>query len=163
MDNDFKKARETYNNLRNIERQKIVNKLKKENFIAKGRQGTWNYTSQGKIKRSYNLGLWKWIVATKGDITAVISLQTIEQDSKTKNIHVLFDRISIDVFKDNEKNVLSENSDSYFSSIKPRYNVENEFDSAFFEKAITDLELPLEDADLDSLLAIIEKKIDELN
>lgn len=107
--------------------------------------------------------MWKWIVARKGTITAVVSLQSIEQDSITKNIHVLFDRIIIDVFKDSEGNLLSENSDSYFQSIKSRYNVENEFDPGFVEKTITGLELPLEEDDLERLVDIIERKIEKLN
>lgn len=163
MDKNFKDVKEMYNKLRNIERQKIVEKLVENGFNAKGHQGTWNYTSRGKIKPHYNLGMWKWIVARKGTITAVISLQTLEQDSKTKNIHVLFDRISVDVFKDNEGNILSESSDSYFQSVKSRYNVENEFDPGFVEKVITELELPLEDDDLESLVKIIEGKIEKLN
>lgn len=163
MDKNFKDVKEMYNKLRNIERQKIVEKLVEKGFNANGHQGTWNYTSRGKIKPHYNLGMWKWIVARKGTITAVISLQTLEQDSKTKNIHVLFDRISVDVFKDNEGNILSESSDSYFQSVKSRYNVENEFDPGFVEKVITELELPLEDDDLESLVKIIEGKIEKLN
>ena len=143
MDNTFEDIKNEYNKLRNEERQKIVKKLVKRGFDANGHQGTWKYTSRGKIKPHYNLGMWKWIVARRGDITAVISLQTLEQDSKTKNIHVLFDRISVDVFKDNDGNTLSEISDSYFQSVKSRYDVENEIDSGFVEKTITDLELPL--------------------
>lgn len=163
MDKNFEEIKKLYNDVRNIERQKIVKKLVQRQFNATGRQGTWNYTSRSKIKPSYNLGMWKWIVARRGDIAAVISLQTLEQDSETKNIHVLFDRISVDVFKDNERNTLSEKSDSYFQSVKLRYNVENEFDSGFVEKTITDLELPLGDDDLEDLINIIEKKIEELN
>ncbi|MBT1035908.1 hypothetical protein KJY78_06070 [Canibacter sp. lx-45] len=134
MDKNFKDIKKKYNKLRNRERQKIVKKLVKMGFKAKGHQGTWNCTSRGKIKPRYNLGMWKWIVAKKGTITAVVSLQSIEQDSITKNIHVLFDRISVDVFKNNGGKLLSENSDSYFQSIKSRYNVENEFDPGFVEK-----------------------------
>ena len=163
MDKNFKDVKEMYNKLRNIERQKIVEKLVEKGFKANGHQGTWKYTSRGKIKPHYNLGMWKWIVARKGTITAVISLQTLEQDSKTKNIHVLFDRISVDVFKDNEGNILSESNDSYFQSVKSRYNVENEFDPGFVEKVITELDLPLEDDDLESLVKIIEGKIEKLN
>ena len=89
--------------------------------------------------------------------------EPVQEDSKTKNIHVLFDRISVDVFKDNEENILSESSDSYFQSVKSRYNVENEFDPGFVEKAITELELPLRDDALERLVDIIERKIEELN
>lgn len=163
MDKNFEEIKKLYNNARNRERQKIVKKLVESQFNATGHQGTWNYTSRGKIKPSYNLGMWKWIVARRGDITAVISLQTLEQDSKTKNIHVLFDRISIDVFEDNERKILSEKSDSYFQSVKSRYNVENEFDSEFVGNTITYLELPLGDDDLEDLINIIEKKIEKLN
>ncbi len=163
MDKNFEEIKKLYNDVRNIERQKIVKKLVESQFNATGHQGTWNYTSRGKIKPSYNLGMWKWIVAKRGDITAVISLQTLEQDSKTKNIHVLFDRISVDVFEDNEGNILSESSDSYFQSVKSRYNVENEFDSGFVEKTIMDLELPLGEDDLERLVDIIERKIKKLN
>lgn len=163
MDKNFKDVKEMYNKLRNIERQKIVEKLVEKGFNANGHQGTWNYTSRGKIKPHYNLGIWKWIVARKETITAVVSLQSIDQDSKTKNIHVLLDRISIDVFKDNEGNVLSENNDSYFQSIKSRYNVENEFDPGFIEKTTTGLELPLGEDDLECLVDIIERKIAKLN
>ena len=161
MDYKFEDIKKKYNDLRNVERQKIVKELENKGFNANGHQGTWNYTSRGKIKPHYNLGVWKWIVARKGTITAVVSLQSIEQDSITKNIHVLFDRISIDVF-DNVENLLSENSDSYFQSIKSRYNVENEYDPRFVEKTITDLELPLGEEDLKHLVDIIERKIERV-
>ncbi len=163
MDNAFKYIKNKYNELRNEQRKKILMKLRDLGFKANWSQGIRNYTSRGKIKPPYNLGMWKWIVARKGIITAIISLQTLEQDSKTKNIHVLFDRISVDVFKDNEGNILSESSDSYFQSIKSRYNVENEFDPGFVEKVITGLELPLGDDDLERLVDIIERKIEKLN
>lgn len=163
MHSDFNAIREEYNRARNIERQKIVNKLKSRDFKASGHQGTWNYTSRGQIKPGYNLGIWKWIVAQKGDVTAVISLQTLEQDSKTKNIHVLFDRISIDVFKDSDQNILSEISDSYFQSIKSRYNVENEYDSEFVKQIITDFELPLGEDELTKIVEMIENKIAKIN
>lgn len=162
MDKNFKEIKKLYNDARNRESQKIVERLRKEGFKAKGSRGAPNYKSQGKMDSAYDLGIWKWIVAEKEGITAVINLQTLEQDSNTKNIHVLFDRISIDVFKDNEGNILSVSNDLYFQSVKSRYKVENEFDPGFFEKAITGLELPLGDDDLESLVDIIKEKIKKI-
>ncbi len=163
MDNEFEKVKKAYNDLRNSERQKIVKKLLQKGFKASGRQGTYNYTSRGNLEKSYNLGIWKWIIARRDDITVVIDLQAIEQDSRTQNIHVLFDRISIDVFNDDSEKIISESNDSYFKSIQARYNVKNVFDSAFVEKAITDLELPLGEDDLENLINIIEARIEKLN
>ena len=63
MDNEFEKVKKAYNDLRNSERQKIVKKLLQKGFKASGRQGTYNYTSRGNLEKSYNLGIWKWIIA----------------------------------------------------------------------------------------------------
>ena len=45
MDKNFKDVKEMYNKLRNIERQKIVEKLVEKGFKGNGHQGTWKYTS----------------------------------------------------------------------------------------------------------------------
>ncbi|WP_018142977.1 hypothetical protein [Alloscardovia criceti] len=158
MESSFEELRKKYNDARNIERSKIIEDLRKHDFKVSGRQGSPRYTSRRNIS-PYNLGIWKWIVVRKNNFTAVINLQTIEQDSKTKNIHALFDRVSIDVFRDENHDVLSGDSDSYLQSVMSRYNVENIFDPEFVRKTITNLELPLCPDEIKSIREIIEKKI----
>lgn len=163
MCKDFEDAKKKYNDFRNTERLHIVHALEAHGFDASGTQGTWRYTSRRKINPPHDLGMWKWIVASKGDITVFIKLQTLEQDETTKNIHVLLDRISIDAFQDPNKDILSEENDSYSKSIKERYGVENQFDSKFVNATITKFSLPLKEEELEELVAFVEKKVEELN
>lgn len=163
MCKDFEDAKKKYNDFRNKERLAIVDALNASGFDdTKWYQGTWGYTSRRKINPPHDLGMWKWIVASKGDITVFIKLQTLEQDETTKNIHVLLDRISIDAFQDPNKDILSEENDSYSKSIKERYGVENQFDSKFVNATITKFSLPLKEEELEELVECVEEKVDAL-
>lgn len=162
MCEEFKDAKKKYNDFRNKESLAIVHALRADEFEAKGYHGTWRYTSRRRINPPHpphDLGMWKWIVARKDGITVFIKLQTLEQDKITKNIHVLLDRISIDVFWDPEKDILSEKNHKYSDSIKERYGVENEFDFEFMKETITDFSLPLKKGELEKLVEFVEKKV----
>lgn len=113
MCEEFKDAKDKYNDSRNLQRREIVRALRDHGFEASWGQGTWRYTSRGGINPPHpphDLRMWKWIVARRDGITVFIKLQTLEQDKITKNIHALLDRISIDVFWDPKKDILSEKS-----------------------------------------------------
>ncbi|MFT4445348.1 hypothetical protein [Parvimonas sp. G1967] len=172
---EFKDVKDKYNTLRNNERQKIVNAFKKHNFEARRNQATSRYTSRKQISPSFNLKNWKWVEAYRDGYTVLIGLQAIERDSKTKNIHVLFDRISIDVFYDPDRKILSEECDSYFQSINKRFNnmeiqyinnrfgnTENLFNSIFFNSIITEFEIPMESDHINNLIKFVEDKIKEI-
>lgn len=58
-------------------------------------KGSEHYTSHGRIS-TYDLRNWKWVeVEGTGEFDAVISLNILDIDSKTKNIHSLYDRIGV--------------------------------------------------------------------
>lgn len=103
-----------YEALREQERQDLAKYLK--NFIRvngiKGIRGTGlkvvlgasagkgreDYTANGRIEK-YNLTNWKWVEIRTGtkpeDFDCVISLNMVEADPKSGNVHALYDRIGL--------------------------------------------------------------------
>lgn len=62
---------------------------------ANAGKGRENYTAGGKIP-AYDLRNWKWVeVKGAGGFDAVISLNMLDIDPQTKNIHSLYDRIGL--------------------------------------------------------------------
>lgn len=103
---NFKEIKKLYVEARENEKIKIIDYLLKENFIIlnmedkeatnphKTGSGIKNYTS-GKRIHSYDLSNWKWIFAEKNNIKYLVLLQSFDKDPKTKNRHILMDRIGI--------------------------------------------------------------------
>lgn len=142
----FQKIKEQYNNNRECERRKIIdfliNKNNSQLKVSKyGGNGKRNYTSGGKLSKSYDLSNWKWIVVSKDENEYFISLQTFDRDKNSQNYHVLMDRIGICKYN---KFI---NKPDYFNLMK-----------------LTSLELPLNDRDLEDLyeLLIDDDKFAEL-
>lgn len=132
--NVFLETKEKYNSLREYERKKIISYLAEKGFKISylGGTGRPNYTNNGQLDKSYDLTNWKWVDATKGNIKYFISLQAFDIDKRSKNYHVLMDRIGICAFSKEVK------KPDYFSVMK-----------------MTSLELPLGEKHLDELLEIM--------
>ncbi len=106
----LKQVREAYNILREKERQKLVDYFKGLGWIAGSKspgpkvvsgnagKGRADYTAKGRIV-AYDLTNWKWVEIRTGkavtDFDCVISLNMIETDPDTGNVHALFDRVGL--------------------------------------------------------------------
>lgn len=144
----------------------IVDGLRRAQWSATKKQGTFRYTSRGRlVVVPHDLGKdCKWIEASKllecGDYgCAVIGLTTPEEDPVTKNPHALDGRITVDVFIDHVPPLNDENSDSYMESVRERYGCSYRFQEPYFSACVTDYELPLCEDDLEGLIMLIERRL----
>ena len=135
----FELIKDAYNQARNVEGQNLVKALKNYGFIdVCASQGSSNYKGGTKNRKSgfeekYNLINWKWIDCSKNGFNYFISFQTFEQDIKTQNRHVLFDRIGVYKYKG-------------------EYNP----DDAFFTMKNSNIDLPLDDEKIQKLIEFME-------
>lgn len=90
----------------------------------------------------FDLSGWMWVEARRDDVGIIVSLQTLDQDPQSLNIHVLMDRIGVGVFGD------TDNPD---------------VGGPLFEANTTGLELPLTPEDLEELLTLVETRIADHN
>ncbi|GAA2181070.1 hypothetical protein GCM10009785_14470 [Brooklawnia cerclae] len=138
----FLEARAAYLKSRRDQRGRVVEALRAEGFEVKNRgnagRGLTSYTSGGRLEPSFDLSGWLWVEARRGDVIVVVSLQTLDQDPKSKNIHVLMDRIGVDVFRDGDP-------------VDPA--------DPLREKTTTRFELPLSSADLAGLVALVKQRV----
>lgn len=112
---DFKDIRDLYENVREKEKHKIIQWLEDENYEVlnmngekakrpnKTGSGQKHYTSGNTIKE-FDLSNWKWISVEKNNLEYTISLQAFNVDPKTRNRHILMDRIGIYVCNYGEYN-----------------------------------------------------------
>lgn len=129
-----------YKKYRNIEKKKLVEVLKRNGYKATDKKGTGhgreNYTNGHTIKE-YDLSNWIWLTGEKKDdsnsIIVDVYFQSFDTDIRSKNTHVLFDRLS------------------YSFSINGK-------ESGIIS---TDYDLPLEEADYQKLILIIESEIEK--
>ncbi|MDD4508275.1 hypothetical protein SAMN04515656_11525 [Eubacterium aggregans] len=106
---DFKEIKRLYIRERQNQKNAIVDWLLSEGFnilTMSGKisisphltgSGKTTYTSDSRIK-SYDLSNWKWISARNGEREYLISLQAFDIDPKTRDRHVLMDRIGIYIY-----------------------------------------------------------------
>lgn len=104
-ESEFQKIKNEYQSLREKEREKIVDFLNLNGFKGekgkpiskhyKSGKGVFNYTSGSTLEKPYDLRIWKYIEAYKDDKYFIISLNALDKDPNSNNIHALFDRISI--------------------------------------------------------------------
>ncbi|MFE6078266.1 hypothetical protein ACFVQB_27805 [Paenibacillus sp. NPDC057886] len=138
--NDFLEAKKEYVSFREKERKRIKFYLDQNGYIvekgSKEGKGISNYTNGGKLDKEFDLTNWKWVEATKGNISYFISLQAFDRDAKHNNYHVLFDRIGICAFPLHTKEIERD----YFECMDD-----------------TSLDLPLSENDLKELLRLLEK------
>lgn len=106
----LKQVREAYKILREEERQKLVDYFKGLSWIVRPKspgpkvvsgnagKGHIDYTAKGRIV-AYDLTNWKWIEIRTGkqaeDFDCVISLNMVEVDPDSGNVHALYDRIGL--------------------------------------------------------------------
>ena len=137
----FHAARDAYKQARLAQRKVIVEALRKAGFEVRNGgnagRGVKNYTSGGRLNPPFDLSGWMWVAAHRGDVHVLVSLQVLDQDPRSLNIHALMDRVGVEVFRD---------GDSFDS------------DDPLFESAITGFELPLTQEEVDSLVSMVEAR-----
>lgn len=137
---DFVSMRTAYNNCREEEKNKIIQRLRQEGYAtisySKGK-GVLNYTANGKLQKEYDLSLWKWIEIQKDGICFFISLQAFDNNNAGGNKLVLFDRLGI------------------YGPYKC-----GEYNSArcFNEMDVTEIELPMNEDKLNELVDLLRNK-----
>ena len=131
----FELIKDAYNQARNVERQNLVKALENYGFIdVIDKQGSASYKGgKSGFEEKYNLINWKWIDCSKNGFNYFISFQTFDQDIKTQNRHVLFDRIGVYKYKG-------------------EYNP----DDAFFTMKNSNIDLPLDDEKIQKLIEFME-------
>ncbi|MDR2278140.1 hypothetical protein [Vagococcus humatus] len=99
--NKFINAKESYNEARETQRKILVNMLKNEGYKVfegpRAGKGSTKYTAGKELDISYDLSNWKWVSGVKSSNEVSIYLQSFDRDPKSRNYHVLFDRISIQI------------------------------------------------------------------
>lgn len=101
----FQEVREEYERQREQERVGLADYLATHSGIEaaglrivtanRAGKGREHYTAHGKIP-AFDLRNWKWVeVKGPGGFDAVVSLNMLDVDPQTKNIHSLYDRIGI--------------------------------------------------------------------
>ena len=94
---DFYEVKEKYEEAREEQRRQIVDclKCKGYNVTCRGGKGLRNYTSGGNLIKPYDLSNWKWVEAKKGGVYYLVSLQVLDEDPVSGNMHVLMDRLGV--------------------------------------------------------------------
>lgn len=137
----FNSAREAYRDARNEQRKIIADALKAAGFAVKSRgnagRGLVNYTSGGRLAPPFNLSNWMWVEAYRNDVIVLVTLQTLDQDPNSMNVHALIDRVGIGVFR--ESDTVAEDP--------------------LYERRTTSFQLPLSDESLAQLIARVEQNI----
>ena len=165
---DFLEYKQGYTNQREIERRKIIDTLagkadnqgkplfsKKDGgtyfnrFRYCGGSGLSEYSSGNTLEVKYDLSNFKYIETKYKDCVILISLQTfdIDNNKKSKNIHLLYDRIGI--IYDYDENSKIEVGNTLVSD-------------AFLKMKITNYELPLSQKEREELVREIIEHVDKL-
>ncbi|MCQ9384679.1 hypothetical protein NQ038_11505 [Brevibacterium sp. 50QC2O2] len=142
----FQKARAGYVTARNAQRNLIAGALKAAGFSVKTRgiagRGLRNYTSGGRLDPPFDLSNWMWVAGQRDDVFVTVSLQTLDRDPNSGNIHALMDRIGIDVYR----------ADDPVDAQDP-----------LSEKSTTGLQLPLDHKGLSDLISLVEQRAAKLH
>lgn len=137
----FNAARDAYREARNAQRLKIVAALKSAGFEVETRgsagRGLKTYTSGSRLTPPFDLSGWMWVEGQRGAVHVTVSLQVLDQDPNSLNVHALMDRIGVAVFRASDP---IDESDP------------------LFERATTSLQLPLDARDIATLLALVEER-----
>lgn len=142
----FLEAREAYRAARDSQRLLIIEALQSAGFEVKTRgnagRGLRKYTSGGRLKPPFDLSNWMWIAGERDGVLVMVSLQVLDQDPKSLNLHALIDRIGVDA-----------------------YRIDDPIDETdpLFERSTTPLQLPLDAQGLAALISLIEQKIAALS
>lgn len=163
---DYNDAWENMNIQKNIQRQLIVDALRKAGFKnVRGSQGTWRYTSRRRLKLPVNLGIWKWVFALSpsGKSNIIVELDTIERDPVTKNTHSLNGRLSLVIIPVTETPEDSEweTTDAYYEWQRTHYGSES-YDDPCFSQIVLPFNLPLSEDDRRNLADLIVARCENL-
>ncbi len=135
----FEKAREDYLLQRGIQRKIIVKLLKGDDYsVTDGGtagSGLKNYKSNfNKLDPPHDLRHHKWVEAEKDGIGFLISLNPVDTDPGSGNIHHLYDRIGVQAY-------IEENTEKSMRT----------------SMMITPLSLPMDEEKCEELLKIVER------
>ena len=165
---EFLKIKEAYKSARTEERESIIDFLlnKKDNdgnlvflkekdgtdtFVkTSGGCGKPNYSSGGTLSRPYDLSNHMYIDLSYKGNEILISLQSFDIDPNSHNIHVLYDRIGIIFWKDEELDNKAGEPDN-----------ELKVSDAFLKMETTNWELPLSEADMEEMVNYIINHYEE--
>ncbi len=137
----FNAARDAYRDARNEQRKFIADALKAAGFTVKSHgaagRGLAKYTSGRRLDPPFNLSNWMWVEGCRNDIIVLVTLQTLDQDPNSMNVHALIDRVGIDVFRESDTVV----------------------EDPLYEYRTSSFQLPLSDESLAQLIARVEQNI----
>lgn len=144
---DFKDIKDNYNKVRENERKSLSNYLidilkhdERLAVVTRGSSGKGRikYGSSGRFgEDGYNLSNWKWVEVKNNeqkDCSCIISLNMLETDPNSGNVHALYDRIGFFVYTNNKNTGILTDE----------------------RRIITDIELPLDDVKKLKIKNIIE-------
>lgn len=141
----FEQAKDSYVAARKRERARIRRALKAEGFDVKvndiAGQGKKDYTSDNRLNPPFNLSNWMWMEAERNGISVLVTLQVLDRDPKSLNIHALVDRIGVRVIHGKRQYV---------------------DDESLFENCTTEFTLPLSDMELVELISMIERQTENI-
>lgn len=102
----FIAARDAYRDARNTQRKIIAEALTAAGFTVKSSgnagRGLVRYMSSGQLAPPFDLSNWMWVEGQRTGVNVVITLQTLDQDPRSLNIHALIDRIGVNVYRDGD-------------------------------------------------------------
>ncbi|MGF7012230.1 hypothetical protein M2145_002878 [Lachnospiraceae bacterium PF1-21] len=111
----FLEIKKIYTEERQKQKNELIDWLRNEGYVILTMEGDEAskphstgsgksmYTADSGIK-AYDLSNWKWITARQGNKELLLSLQAFDIDPKTKDRHVLMDRIGIYFYKSGKYN-----------------------------------------------------------
>ncbi len=166
-ESSFQQAKEAYRQARLVEREKIRNLLRSMNFkVVDGKragEGPEKYPNRSeRITRQLDLRNWMWVEAKHKhypSIQVLVTLQVLDWDPSTRNVHALFDRLGVIPFCDAPHPKLrpGKHSVSKFETC----NLEADewvSEAVLLEQYRTNIDLPLTTASIEELKAqIIEQ------
>lgn len=144
---EFKDIKDDYNKVRENERTSLSNYLidilkhdERLAVVTRGSSGKGRikYTSGRRFgKDVYDLSNWKWVEVRGKDCSCIISLNMLETDTNSGNVHALYDRIGFFVYTNNKNDGILTDE----------------------RRIITDIELPLDDSKKGKIKSILENMV----
>ena len=152
----FSNAKTAYKKARNVEKKKLIHVLTHRGYTAnnRGGRGFLKYTNNSTIK-TYDFTNWMWLNGRKTltisknpvDLTVTVYFQSENYDDRTKNNHVLFDRLSYSISLKGKNKLIND-------AINDEVNRKKMFPTSY--------DLPLEPSDYELLVDDIENKINDI-
>lgn len=151
----FSDIKAAYKEARNEEKKKLIDVLTHRGYAANNRGGCGflKYTNNSTIK-TYDFTNWMWLNGRKTlmisnnpvNLTVTVYFQSPNYDNRTKNNHILFDRLCYSISLKGKSKLIN---DVINEVIKSKYMF------------LTSYDLPLNKSDYALLVDDIEKKISD--